>query len=164
VELAGFDERIRRYGLEDIEFGYRLARAGARIRYLPEAVSRHRAYATNLERYLARHLEVGWVARQLVRCYPDGPFREYLRVDPPARLWSRSESAGLALLRLAHRFLLRRPVRLLLGSSPGFAAFRVLLRGLELLRFDRAAHFGYHVAADLRYFQGYFGEMEPANP
>lgn len=160
LEASGFDERIRWYGLEDIEFGYRLAREGVRLRYLPSAVATHRAYATTLDRYLARHIDVGRVARQLVRLHSEGPFRDYLRVDPPARLGFGSDPAGLALLRVAHRILLRRGARRLLGSKAGFAAFRAVLRALELARLDRAAHFGYHVAADLRYFQGYFGELD----
>lgn len=160
LEASGFDETIRRYGLEDIEFAYRLAGDGVRLRYLPAAVTTHRAHATTLDRYLARHIEVGRVARQLARVHPEGPFRDYLRVDPPSRLGIGSDPAGLALLRLAHRLLLHRAARRLLGSSAGFAAFRLVLRALEAARLDRAAHFGYHVAADLRYFQGYFGEKD----
>jgi hypothetical protein len=33
-----------------------------------------------------------------------------------------------------------------------------LLRAGEALRLDRAVHFGYHLARDVRYFQGFFGE------
>ncbi len=164
LEASGFDERIRRYGLEDIELGYRLTRNGVRLRYLPSAVTTHRAHATTLDRYLARHVEVGRVASQLARVHPEGPFRDYLRVDPPARLGIGSDPAGLALLRLAHRILLRRAARRLLGSAAGFAAFRAVLRALELARLDRAVHFGYHVAADLRYFEGYFGEKDASAP
>jgi glycosyltransferase involved in cell wall biosynthesis len=108
---GGFDATISRYGFEDIELGYRLGFAGTRIAYLPDAVSTHRAFMTDLDRYLARQREAGLVARQLAARYPEGPFREYLRVDGPARLGIGKSPAGLVGLKLANRMLLVRPLR-----------------------------------------------------
>ncbi len=164
ARIGGYDAAITRYGFEDIELGYRLRTRGVRIAYLPDAVSVHRAYMTDLRRYLERHLEAGSVARQLAERYPEGPFREYLRVDGPRELGLGKDPAGLVALRLSNRLLLRRPIRRALGSSPGFALLRAALRAGEALRLDRAVHFGYHVARDLRYFEGYFGERAPAGP
>jgi GT2 family glycosyltransferase len=158
AEVGGFDATISRYGFEDIELGYRLGRAGARIEYLAGAVSIHRAYMTDLDRYLARHREAGHVARQLAARYPDGPFRDYLRVDGPSRIGIGSSPAGLVGLRLAHRFLLLGPFRRLLASRAGFAGLRALLAAGERARLDRLVHFGYHVARDVRYFQGCFDD------
>jgi glycosyltransferase involved in cell wall biosynthesis len=157
-EAGGFDASIARYGFEDIDLGYRLHGAGIRIAYLPEAVSIHRAYMTDLDRYLARQREAGLVARELAARYPDGPFREYLRVDGPARLGLGRSPAGLVGLRLANRILLIRPFRRLLGSRAGFAALLGLLAAGERAGLDRAVHFGYHVARDVRYFQGCFDD------
>lgn len=158
LEVGGLDESIARYGFEDIELGYRLEQCSVALRYLPQAGSIHRAYMTDLDRYLERHLEAGVVARQLAQRHPTGPFREYLRVDPPATLGVLREPAGLVALRVSNRWLLRPLVRRALGSRAGFAALRALLRAGEALGLDPAVHFGYHVARDVRYFQGYFGE------
>jgi glycosyltransferase involved in cell wall biosynthesis len=157
-EVGGFDAGIARYGFEDIEMGYRLERGGVRLAYLPGATSIHRAYMTDLTRYLARQREAGLVARQLAARHPGGPFREYLRVDGPARLGIGASPAGLVGLRLANRLLLIRPVRRFLGSRLGFA---VLLRALaagERTGPERLVHFGYHVLRDVRYFQGCFDD------
>lgn len=37
LKLGGMDEKIRRYGLEDAELGYRLSEAGLKFRYVPAA-------------------------------------------------------------------------------------------------------------------------------
>jgi glycosyltransferase involved in cell wall biosynthesis len=157
--VGGFDATISRYGFEDIELGYRLSRAGVRLHYEPAAASVHRAHATDLATYLERQGEAGAVARQLAERYPGGAFRAYLRVDPPPDLGLGRDPAGLVALRLANRLLLRAPVRRALGSRPGFAALLRVLRAGEALRLDPVVHFGYHLARDLRYFQGYFGEL-----
>ncbi|HEX5044647.1 MAG TPA: glycosyltransferase [Candidatus Polarisedimenticolaceae bacterium] len=158
-EVGGFDATISRYGFEDIELGYRLSRAGVRLRYEPAAASLHRAHAIDLSTYLERQGEAGAVARQLAERHPEGPFRAYLRVDPPRALGLGRDPAGLVALRLTNRMLLRAPVRRALGSGPGFAALLALLRAGEALHLDPLVHFGYHVARDVRYFQGYFGEL-----
>jgi glycosyltransferase involved in cell wall biosynthesis len=157
VEAGGFDASITRYGFEDIELGYRLERRGVRLVFLPEAVAVHRAFATDLDRYIERHREAGLVARQLALRHPEGPFRDYLRVDPPARLGFGHDRAGLAALRLANRLLQKRAVLRLLASRAGFAALRGSLRLMESVGAERAAHFGYHVARDVRYFEGLLG-------
>ncbi len=157
LAAGGLDETITRYGFEDIELGYRLEQHGVPLVYLPDAESVHRAYITDLDRYLERHLEAGIAARQLSERYPSGPLRDYLRVDGPADLGVGRAPAGLVGLRISNRLLLRPALRKALGGSVGFALVRLGLRAAEAIRFDRAAHFGYHVARDVRYFQGYFG-------
>ena len=158
LEAGGYDERIRRYGYEDIELAFRLTQRGVRIVYLPQAGALHRAFMTDLDKYLERHVEVGAVARELAGRYPDGPFRDYLRVDGPRSLGLDRVSAGLVGLRAVNRLLLTGWVRRALGSRAGMGALRAMLRGAAIVRFDRLAHFGYHVARDVHYFQGYFGE------
>lgn len=41
LQAGLFDERFQGYGFEDLELGYRLAKAGIEIFYLPEAVNYH---------------------------------------------------------------------------------------------------------------------------
>ncbi len=158
LAAGGLDTSITRYGFEDIDLGFRLRERGVRLVYLPAAESVHRAYITDLDRYLARHREAGIVARQLADRHPGGPFREYLRVDGPGKLGIGRDPAGLVALRVSNRLLLRAPVRHLVGSALGFRVLLATLQVGEALRLDRAVHFGYHVARDIRYFQGYFGE------
>jgi glycosyltransferase involved in cell wall biosynthesis len=162
VDAGLFDTRITRYGYEDVEMAWRLVRSGVTIAYLPQAQSVHRAAMTGLDLYLKRHFEVGLVARQLAGRYPEGGFREYLRVEAPRELGIGRAPAGLVALRLANRLLLRRPVRAALASRAGGAILRAALALGERLGPERAVHFGYHVARDLCYFRGYFGEPAPA--
>ena len=161
VDAGGFDTSITQYGFEDIDLGYRLRQRGVRLAFLPAAHSVHRAFMTDLTRYLDRHWEAGRAAKQWVERNPGGEFREYLRLDPPASLGALRVPAGLAALRLTNRMLLRPSIRRIAGSPAGFGALRGLLRAGEALAFDRLVHFGYHVARDVRYFQGYFGERKP---
>ncbi|MEW8977732.1 MAG: glycosyltransferase [Symbiobacterium sp.] len=64
--VGGFDESFSGWGLEDIELGWRLFRAGARFTYLPHVTSFHLDHAAdgdamvqdmvrNLKRFLQRH-------------------------------------------------------------------------------------------------------------
>src|SRR5207244_1602323 len=62
-----FDETMRGYGLEDIEFAYRLSGRGVRFIYLDDAVSRHAGFMDDLDRYCARHASVGEMAAHLLR-------------------------------------------------------------------------------------------------
>ncbi len=157
VEAGGYDTSILHYGLEDIELAYRLVTRGVRMVYLPQAGALHRAYMVELDRYLRRHFDVGKVARQLAERYTEGPFREYLRVDGPSPRAGGAINPGLAALRLSNRLLLKAPVRAVLGSSAGQALLAAFLGCAGALHLDRITHFGYHVARDVQYFQGYFG-------
>jgi len=160
-EVGGYDTRIKRYGFEDIELGFRLTQAGVRLEYLPAAESVHRAWAVSLDRFLHRHFEEGVTAGELAARHPSGAFREYLRVDGPARNPRGRVGAGLAALRAANRVLVFRPARAAMAAAPLYAALRAGVRACEAISLDRAAHFGYRVAADLHYFRGAFGEREP---
>jgi GT2 family glycosyltransferase len=56
--VGGFDEAFRGYGFEDLDFAYRLKRAGVRIVYEPEAVVRH-VHVLDLPTVLRRQREAG---------------------------------------------------------------------------------------------------------
>src|ERR1017187_4436719 len=47
-------EEFTRYGMEDYEFGYRIARSGLRIQYLPDAIGYHHEWRGSLRRYLRK--------------------------------------------------------------------------------------------------------------
>jgi hypothetical protein len=99
LRVGGFDASITRYGFEDIELGYRLGEAGVRIAYLPGAAALHRAYISDLDRYLSRHHEAGVAAKQLADRHPQGAFRDYLRIDGPTGLGVGRARPGLVALR-----------------------------------------------------------------
>ena len=154
---GGFDERIARYGVEDVELGYRLAENGIPRHYLPAAASIHRTDTMTLDQYLARQYECGLVARDLARRHPDGPLRRYLRVDPPSLRGIGGQSLGLIGMKLTNRLLLHSAARKVLVAPLAWRALRSAIRAGEHLRLDRLVHFGYYVARDIRYFEGVFG-------
>jgi len=159
LAAGGFDDRIRWYGFEDIEFGYRLSQRGILRRYLPEAESIHRTEVGTLDHYLSRQSECGRVAAQLARRYPDGPFRDYLRVDPPPTLGVGRDPIGLVGMRVSNRMLLHPRICKTLASPLVWRMLQLAIRAGERVRLDRLVHFAYYFARDVRYFDGYFAEV-----
>ncbi len=71
-EVGGFDEGFRMYG-EEIDFCYRLAKAGWERWYVPAAVVRHEYAAVIDKRFLTRHTL--WHARAMLRFLRKHPER-----------------------------------------------------------------------------------------
>jgi GT2 family glycosyltransferase len=70
-EVGGFDERFRMYG-EEIDFCYRLAKAGWERWYVPAAVVRHRWDALTDRRFLTRRTLWHWSGIvRFVRKHPE---------------------------------------------------------------------------------------------
>jgi len=69
VAVGGFDERFRDACWEDVEIGYRLARAGVRFRFAPKARVLH-AHPMTLQQYMRRMEKAGCAARLLVSLHP----------------------------------------------------------------------------------------------
>jgi len=110
-QVGGFDERFMPAWFEDVDLARRLRARGRALRYLPEAVFRHRggvsvdalgyggflrAYDRNLAFYLRRHHGRGWelAFRALV---PLGALARLalLPLRRPRRARSRREAAGV---------------------------------------------------------------------
>jgi len=145
-----FDEEIGRYGLEDIEFAYRLWQAGVRFVYLDEAVTRHEAYATALERYCERHRMVGEVAVHLANRHDTPEMREYLRMDPVQGNGKRSLFTRLMDGSAA---VLRRPrAAEWLASPMPQSILRGGIRALEKSGARRPLGFAYSLMRDIQYF------------
>lgn len=86
LRVGLFDEDFSRYGLEDLEFGYRWTKAGYGIRYNPEAVGYHH-YDTTKEEFFQRRHEVGQAAAIFYKKHQDDPrVLEYLHIDVVSRL------------------------------------------------------------------------------
>jgi len=153
---GGFDASITRYGFEDIDLAWRMTRRGTKIHWLPAAVAQHRNDAGGLDRMLERHREAGLVARQLAARHPEEEFRQFLRAGEGAPLELGRIPAALSALRLLHRALQVAPLRRLAASGPGFGLVRGAIGLAEAAGAERLAHFGYHVARDIRYFEALF--------
>ena len=72
-ELGGFDVSFTReglYGGEDLDFGYRVGRAGLRVVFNPAAISRQ-FYAVDPAAYTRRTREAGRAARELKLKHPE---------------------------------------------------------------------------------------------
>jgi|GEM_PF-3456953 len=157
LEIGGFNEQFTQYGLEDLELGYRLTRSGVKVGYLASALALHRTETASLDTYVARHWHIGAMARVLASLYDDEELRVLLKLQP-LPLAVGGVPLGLSLLRLEQRLLLRKDFRRVLGSASGFALLRGLIKALERLGCNRLLFFLYRLAADIRYFQGFFGE------
>jgi len=145
-----FDEAIGAYGLEDIEFAYRLERAGVRFVYLDEAVSHHRAYAVALDRYCERHRAVGRVAAHLARRHDTPEMRRYLRIDPVPTAGRRSPFRRL--MDASAAMLRRPPVAAALAGPGPQSLLRGITRALEAARLRRALALAYSFQRDVQYF------------
>ena len=77
LEVGGFNEEFFFYGMEDIELGYRLERAGSRMVYSPEAKAVHRYFPT-YEHFIQRCQQAGYSLGKLVDLHPElrGRFTE----------------------------------------------------------------------------------------
>ena len=66
-----FDESFYKYGFEDVELGYRLARKGMRIFYLPEAWGDHLHSYADVRKFCVRQGSAGEMARVFERQHPE---------------------------------------------------------------------------------------------
>jgi len=144
------DEGIRAYGLEDIEFAYRLAAAGTRFVYLDDAVSRHHAFADTLERYCARHASVGTVAAYLARRHDTPEMHRYLRIVPPRRAGA---SLFVRLIDLMSGLLRRPGAAAFFALPPVQAVLRSAILPAERLRLRRLLALIYSFMRDVQYFR-----------
>ncbi|OKL53366.1 hypothetical protein BSZ39_09930 [Bowdeniella nasicola] len=87
IETIGlYDPRFRRYGWEDIDFGYRLHRAGVPIVLVPELETEHRIAATTTRIRAIRALHAGSARRAFLEKHglelpadPSGPWGALVR-------------------------------------------------------------------------------------
>ncbi|WP_138414157.1 glycosyltransferase family 2 protein [Sinomonas gamaensis] len=93
-ELGGYDRRYRRYGWEDVDFGYRLHAAGIPVIVAPELIARHHGASTTTAVRALRALHSG-AARE---AFEDIHGREALGDrESGGGLWNRMVGAGSAI-------------------------------------------------------------------
>ena len=86
AELGGYDGRYRRYGWEDVDFGYRLRAAGIPVVVAPELMARHHGASTTTTARSLRALHSG-AARE---AFLDLHGRDALGIgDEQSGLWNR---------------------------------------------------------------------------
>jgi cellulose synthase/poly-beta-1,6-N-acetylglucosamine synthase-like glycosyltransferase len=78
--VGGFAEWLEGYGGEDLEFGYRVAKAGIPLRYLPQAQARH--LGPTPTRDLAKARQAGAQAARIARYHKDPRLALELGVHP----------------------------------------------------------------------------------
>ena len=96
AESGGFDETFRTASVEDQEFSFRLARAGHRLVFAPEAVVYHQHDRTVLE-YGRRKFGIGYGKARVLRRYPE---RAASDSHTPQALKAQIGLLGLGLLSL----------------------------------------------------------------
>jgi glycosyltransferase involved in cell wall biosynthesis len=70
LNVCGFNENFKIYGMEDIELGYRLEKAGCRMEFAPEARAVHYRFP-GYEDFIERSEQVGHSLGQLLQLHPE---------------------------------------------------------------------------------------------
>lgn len=70
LKVGGFNESFRIYGMEDIELGYRLERAGSQMVFSPEAKAVHYRFPGHQD-FIERCEQAGYSLGQLLQLHPE---------------------------------------------------------------------------------------------
>src|SRR5438874_5779704 len=68
--VGGFNENFQIYGMEDIELGYRLEKAGSRMVFAPDAKAVHYRFP-GYQDFIERSEQAGYSLGQLIRLHPE---------------------------------------------------------------------------------------------
>src|SRR5262249_26038791 len=68
--VGGFNEDFQIYGMEDIELGYRLERAGSRMVFAPDARAIHYRFP-GYQDFIDRSEQAGYSLGQLIQLHPE---------------------------------------------------------------------------------------------
>lgn len=93
-QLNGYDPAYRRYGWEDVDFGYRLHAAGFPVVLLPELETPHHVAATTTQVRTVRALHAGAARDTFTRIHGEQAHPLHL----PRGLWGRAVRLGAAVL------------------------------------------------------------------
>ncbi|WP_138442317.1 glycosyltransferase family 2 protein [Sinomonas susongensis] len=90
-QLRGYDGRYRRYGWEDVDFGYRLHRAGLPVVVAPELMAVHHGASTTTAARAVRALHSGAARETFVTVHGEAAIREFdgSRSRASRSLWDR---------------------------------------------------------------------------
>jgi glycosyltransferase involved in cell wall biosynthesis len=70
LNVGGFNENFQIYGMEDIELGYRLEKAGSRMVFAPDAKAVHYRFP-GYQDFIERSEQAGYSLGQLIRLHPE---------------------------------------------------------------------------------------------
>ena len=70
LNVGGFNESFQIYGMEDIELGYRLEKAGSRMVFAPDAKAVHYRFPGHRD-FIERSEQAGYSLGQLIRIHPE---------------------------------------------------------------------------------------------
>src|SRR5262245_26554108 len=70
LSVGGFNESFQIYGMEDIELGYRLEKAGSRMVFAPDAKAVHHRFPGYRD-FIERSEQAGYSLGQLIRLHPE---------------------------------------------------------------------------------------------
>jgi GT2 family glycosyltransferase/peptidoglycan/xylan/chitin deacetylase (PgdA/CDA1 family) len=161
--LGGFDTRFTRdglYGGEDLDFGYRVTKAGYRIAFNPQAIS-YQYYDVDPADFLRRAYETGRSEAELSSKYPghNGPLGRDRRYHSRIGRWI---FQPLASAPPAVTAPLRKGVAAAVRTARGGRSLHELFRAVRTLEHLRGAHdarralstgeaivLAYHAVADL---------------
>ena len=125
VRVGKYDESFRQYGSEDLELGYRLARAGVRFVYNPRAIGYH-DHTKDFPRFCTDMETAGESLIRVYRKYPDirAPKKIDVVEDPLGSLPGRKKIVKLVMEATFHWPWLLVPARAVLRAGERFYALR----------------------------------------
>lgn len=74
--IGGYDGRYRRYGWEDVDYGYRLKKTGINVRIVPEIITTHHAAATTTAGRAVRALHSGAARETFIQIHGENALPE----------------------------------------------------------------------------------------
>ena len=74
LNVGGFNETFKIYGMEDIELGYRLEKAGCRMKFAQDAQAIHYRFP-GYEDFIERSEQAGYSLGQLIQLHPELKYR-----------------------------------------------------------------------------------------
>jgi GT2 family glycosyltransferase len=145
LQLVGwFAEDFKHYGCEDLEFGYRISKAGIKIGYIEDALAYHYEDRGSSKRYMRKiYFAARYGVPILQRIAPEATDRTAARFFEPAQGSdsSRTKLAKMILPLFLHP-VLAEPIRLLVEKSDRLTwlYFPFLFRYLTAVAHARGAH------------------------
>lgn len=100
---GGYDERYRKYGWEDVDYGYRLSRNGIKLVISPDLVTPHHMAATNTRIRALRALHSSAAQKQFEEIHGKAPV---LNESHPASAWG-------VLVNITSKFITTRSIKYL---------------------------------------------------
>lgn len=148
LDAGGYDESFTRYGFEDIELGWRLARRGVALVYLDDVSTLHRTQHARFDVSCRRQVDVGRMAVVFAKRAQDPEVGRFLRIDARDRA---EATAFLRAMNRAHAWARSCPP---VGRNALLVTARAAAAVGGAVLPARLRHVVYHIVREMHYAAG----------